>query len=48
MHHARTERLKSALGCDAVLRNHCDGPADGIAGLVLLNRTDHPRDGQSI
>jgi hypothetical protein len=36
------------LGRHALLRDHCDGPARWIAGLMLLDRTDHPRDRQSI
>jgi hypothetical protein len=36
------------LGRHALLCYHRDGPAHRIAGLMLLYRTDHPRDRQSV
>ena len=32
----------------ALLGDHRDGPARGIAGLMFLDRTDHSRDRQSV
>jgi hypothetical protein len=36
------------LACDALLRYHRDDPARRRAGPIFLNRTDQPRDRQSI
>ena len=36
------------VACHSLFGDHRDGPAHGIAGLMLLYGTDHPRDRQSV